>query len=81
MKELKFEMKIEKYNFGDRIFNDNFTYDEIKILTDPKRQSELLGIINSHIEEGASLTGDHPFKEIAFISQSLLKGFLVDMEK
>ncbi|GAF82513.1 unnamed protein product, partial [marine sediment metagenome] len=33
MKEFNFEQKIEQYKIGDHVFNDDFTYDEIMIMS------------------------------------------------
>ena len=82
MKEFKFDdIKSEKYKIGDYVFNNEFSYDEIILMSCPKGQAELISILNAHLEEGNKLTGDMPFKKITFISQTLMKGFLVDMGK
>jgi len=82
MKEFKFDdIKSEKYKIGEYIFNDEFSYDEIIAMSCPERQKELVDILNAHLEEGHPLTGDLPFRKITFISQTLMKGFLVDMGK
>ena len=82
MKEFKFDdTKSERYRLGNYVFNNDFSYDEVVTMSCPKGQTELINILNAHMEEGAKLTGDLSFKKITFISQTLMKGFLVDMEK
>lgn len=82
MKEFNFDTtKSERYKIGDYVFNDEFTYDEIIAMSCPQRQDELIGILNAHMEEGTKLTGDIEFKNITFISKTLMKGFQANMEK
>ena len=82
MKEFNFSTeKSERYKIGDYVFNDEFTYDEIVIMSCPNQQAELINILNAHMEEGSKLTGDMLFRDITFISQTLMKGFQANMEK
>ncbi len=82
MKEFSLNLeKSERYKIGDYVFNDEFTYDEILTMGCPEKQSELINILNIHMEEGTKLTGDILFKHVTFISKTLMKGFQANMEK